>query len=220
REITIAAREGGADPDANFRLRLAVQHARDANMPSENIDRAIKRGSGQLEGPNLEDVTYEGYGPGGAAVLVEGLTDNRNRAFAEIRNAFTRGGGNLGESGCVGWLFEPRGIVTLEADGHDPDEIALQAIDAGAEDVQNDGGTLEVFTSPSEIERVRHALDALHLKINNAEATMVPKTTVSADDDTALKVMKLVERLEELDDVQKVYTNLEIPDSVWEQLEK
>lgn len=220
REITIAAREGGPDPDSNFRLRLAVQHARDANMPSENIERAIKRGAGQLEGANLEEVTYEGYGPGGAAVLVEGFTDNRNRAFAEIRNAFTRGGGNLGEAGCVGWLFEPRGVVSVEADGRDPDEVALQAIDAGAEDVQNDGNVLEVYTNPTDLERVRQALDALNLKINNAEPTMLPKTTVAADDDTALRVMKLVERLEELDDVQKVYTNLEIPDSVWEQLEK
>jgi YebC/PmpR family DNA-binding regulatory protein len=220
REITIAAREGGPDPDSNFRLRLAIQHARDANMPSENIERAIKRGSGQLEGANLEEVTYEGYGPGGAAVLVEAMTDNRNRAIAEVRNAFTRGGGNLGEVGCVGWLFEPRGVLTIEANGHDPDELALQAIDAGAEDVQADGNVLEVFTSPADLEKVRRALDALHVKIDNAEATMIPKTTVTADDDTVLKVARLVERLEELDDVQKVYTNLEIPDSVWEQLEK
>ncbi|HLH71744.1 MAG TPA: YebC/PmpR family DNA-binding transcriptional regulator, partial [Chloroflexota bacterium] len=166
------------------------------------------------------EVTYEGYGPGGAAVLVEAMTDNRNRAIAEVRNAFTRGGGNLGEAGCVGWLFEPRGVLTIEANGHDPDELALQAIDAGAEDVQADGNVLEVFTSPADLEKVRRALDALHVKIDNAEATMVPKTTVTADDDTVLKVARLVERLEELDDVQKVYTNLEIPDSVWEQLEK
>src|SRR5579884_4292516 len=146
REISIAAREGGPDPEANFRLRLAIQHARDANMPSENIERAIKRGSGQLEGANLEEVTYEGYGPGGAAVLVEAMTDNRNRAIAEVRNAFTRGGGNLGEAGSVGWLFEPRGIISIDLDGKDADELALAAIDAGAEDVSNDAESVEVYT--------------------------------------------------------------------------
>ncbi len=220
RELTIAARQGGPDPEANVRLRLAIQRAKAANLPSENIERAIKRGSGQTDGVALEEVVYEGYGPGGAAMLVEVATDNRHRAAAEVRNAFSRGGGNLGESGCVAWLFEPRGILEVEVDGKDPDEIALLAIDAGADDVQNEGTVLEVYTTPSQLEPVRQALDKLGLKITNAEATMVPKTTVTTDEETALRVLRLIERLEDLDEVQKVYTNLEIPDKVLEQYAK
>lgn len=220
REITIAAREGGGDPEANFRLRLAVQRARDANMPGDNIDRAIKHGAGQGDGVALEEAVYEGYGPGGAAMMVEVATDNRNRAAAEVRNAFTRGGGNMGESGCVGWLFEPRGVIEAEANGHDPDELALQAIDAGAEDVQTDGDVIAIYTSPSDLEQVRKALAAENVAITSAETTMVAKTTVATDDETAMKVLRLVDRLEELDDVQKVYTNLEIPDAVLEQYAK
>lgn len=220
REISIAAREGGADPEANVRLRLAVQRARDANMPTENIDRAIKRGSGQGDGAALEEAVYEGYGPGGAAMLVEVATDNRNRAAAEVRNAFTRAGGNLGESGCVSWIFEPRGVIEVEANGHDPDDLAMEAIDAGAEDVQTDRGVVSIYTSPAALDHVRQALAAENVNITSAETTMLPKTTVATDDETALKVLRLVDRLEELDDVQKVYTNLEIPDAVLEQYAK
>ncbi len=220
REISIAAREGGPDPEANVRLRLAIQRARDANMPTENIERAIKRGSGQGDGAALEEAVYEGYGPGGAAMLVHVATDNRNRTTAEIRNAFTRGGGNLGESGCVAWLFEPRGVIEVEVDGNDPDELALQAIDAGAEDVQSEGSTVSIYTEPSALDRVRQALAARNIRIASAETTMVPKTTVTTDDETALKVLRLIDRLEELDDVQKVYTNLEIADAVLEQYAK
>ena len=220
REISIAAREGGPDPASNVRLRLAIQRAKDSNMPADNIDRAIKRGSGQSDGVELEEVVYEGYGPGGTALLVEAATDNRNRASSDIRSAFGRAGGNLGESGCVGWLFEPRGIIAVEVDGQDPDELALQAIDAGAEDVQADGDFLEIYTSPPDLDRVRQALEGLKVKVNSAEKTMVPKTTVSADEETALKVLRLIERLEDLDDVQKVYSNLDVPDAVWEQFEK
>ena len=220
REISIAAREGGADPDANVRLRLAVQRARDANMPMENIVRAIKRGAGQGEGASLEEAVYEGYGPGGAAMLVEVATDNRNRAAAEVRNAFNRGGGNLGESGCVAWIFEPRGVIEVEADGHDPDELALQAIDAGADDVQTEGNVVSIYTDTSSLEKVRQVLSEQNVQITSAENTMIPKTTVATDDETALKVLRLVDRLEELDDVQKVYTNLEIPDSVLDQYAK
>ncbi|HVC34607.1 MAG TPA: YebC/PmpR family DNA-binding transcriptional regulator [Chloroflexota bacterium] len=217
REITIAAREGGGDVDANVRLRLAVQRARDANMPGENIDRAIKHGAGQGDGVSLEEAVYEGYGPGGAAMMVEVATDNRNRAAAEVRNAFTRGGGNMGESGCVAWIFELRGVIEVEADGHDPDELALQAIDAGAEDVQSEGELLSIYTNPSELEQVRLALAGQNVPITSAETTMVPKTTIATDDETAMRILRLVDRLEELDDVQKVYTNLEIPDAVLEQ---
>ncbi|MGH2460107.1 MAG: YebC/PmpR family DNA-binding transcriptional regulator [Chloroflexota bacterium] len=220
REISIAAREGGADADANVRLRLAVQRARDANMPGENIDRAIKHGSGTGDGASLEEAVYEGYGPGGAAMMVEVATDNRNRAAAEVRNAFTRGGGNMGESGCVAWIFESRGVIEVEANGHDPDELALQAIDAGAEDVQTEGEAVAIFTAPADLEQVRQALATQSVPITSAETTMVPKTTVATDDETALKVLRLVDRLEELDDVQKVYTNLEIPDAVLEQYGK
>jgi YebC/PmpR family DNA-binding regulatory protein len=220
REISIAAREGGSDPEANVRLRLAIQRARDANMPTENIERAVKRGSGQGEGATLEEAVYEGYGPGGAAMLVEVATDNRNRAAAEVRNAFTRGGGNLGESGCVAWNFEQRGVIEVEVDGNDPDELALQAIDAGAEDVESGDGIMSIFTTPSTLEQVRQALASQDVRITSAETTMVPKTTLATDDETALKVLRLVDRLEELDDVQKVYTNLEIPDAVLEQYAK
>ncbi len=220
RELTIAAREGGPDQDSNVRLRLAVLRAKAANLPSENIDRAIKRAAGTGDGATLEEAQYEGYGPGGTAMLVEVATDNRNRAAAEVRNAFNRNGGNMGEAGCVAWLFEPRGIIEVELDGHDPDELALQAIDAGAEDVQPDDGLIEIYTGPNQLYQVRQALEGLNFHIANAEATMVPKTLVAADDETALRVLKLVERLEDLDDVQKVYTNLDIPDSVLEQLPK
>jgi len=218
REITVATRQGGSDPDANVRLRLAIQKAKVSNMPTDNIDRAIKRAAGLNEGADLEEIVYEGYGPGGAALLVEVTTDNRNRAAADVRNAFNRGGGNMGESGCVAWLFEPRGVIEVEANGHDPDELALQAIDAGAEDVQPEEGVVEIYTQPSALEKVRRALEGLDVPIASAESTMLPKTTLSTDDETAIKVLRLVERLEELDDVAKVYTNLEIPDSVLEQM--
>jgi YebC/PmpR family DNA-binding regulatory protein len=220
RELTIATREGGPDPEANVRLRLAIQRAKASNLPSDNIERAIKRGSGQGEGAALEEALYEGYGPGGTALLVEVATDNRNRAAAEVRNAFTRGGGNMGSSGSVGWLFEPRGIIEVEANGQDPDELALLAIDAGADDVQTEGDVVEIYTAPAQLEPVRQALDKASVHITNAEATMVPKTTVNADDETAMKVLRLIERLEDLDDVQKVYSNVDIPDSVLEQLSK
>ena len=220
RELTIAARSGGPDPEANVRLRLAIHRAKAANLPSDNIERAVKRGVGQGEGATLEEAVYEGYGPGGAAMIVEVATDNRNRAAADVRNAFARAGGNMGESGCVAWLFEPRGVVELEVNGQDSDELALQAIDAGAEDVQTEGDVMEVYTSPSQLEPVRQSLDRLGVRITNAEATRVPKTTVSTDNETAMRILRLVERLEDLDDVQKVYTNLDIPDDVVEQLAK
>lgn len=218
REITVAVRQGGPDPDGNPRLRLAIQRARDANMPMDTIERAIKRGTGAGEGASLDEVMYEGYGPGGAAILVEVLTDNRNRSVAEVRSVFTRGGGNLGESGCVAWLFDPRGVITIEVDGGDPDEIALKAIDAGADDVRVEDSTLEVYTAPADLDQVRQALERADVKIASAELAMVPKTTVTVDPKDAVAVLKLMERLEDLDDVQRVYTNLEIDDEVLRQL--
>jgi YebC/PmpR family DNA-binding regulatory protein len=213
RELTVAAREGGPDPDGNARLRQAIQRAREASMPTDTIERAIKRAAGNAEGAALEEIGYEGYGPGGAAVLVAALTDNRNRAVAEIRSAFTRAGGSLGESGCVAWLFEQRGVLTVEDGGRDPDELGLQAIDAGAEDVRVEDGLIEVLTVPADLDTVRTALEGQGVRIASAETALVPKTTVPLDDRNAVATLRLMERLEELDDVQRVYTNLEISES-------
>jgi YebC/PmpR family DNA-binding regulatory protein len=214
REIMVAAREGGPDPDANARLRLAVQRAREANMALDTIERAIKRGSGGGEGTALDEINYEGYGPGGAAIMIEALTDNRNRSVADIRNVFTRGGGSLGEAGCVAWLFDARGVITVDADGHDPEELALKAIDAGADDVRVDGSAVEIYTAPSDLDSVRQALEKEQVSISSSETAMIPKTTLEADPKDALAVLKLMERLEDLDDVQRVYTNVEFSDDV------
>jgi YebC/PmpR family DNA-binding regulatory protein len=219
REISVAAREGGADPDGNFRLRLAVQHARESNMPIDNIDRAIKRGAGGAEGgANYEEITYEGYGPGGTALMVRALTDNRNRTASDVRSVFTRSGGSLGESGCVAWIFDPKGQITVPLDGKDPDEAQLEAIDAGADDVVQDEDVLLVYTEPSSLEQVRRGLQAKGIAVADAEQTLVPKTQVELDDHTAEQVLRLVDRLEELDDVQTVYSNSIIPDTVAEKM--
>ena len=217
REITVAARTGGADPEGNPRLRLAVQRARESNMPMDVIKRAIDRGAGGGDATALEEVVYEGYGPGGTAILVEAMTDNRNRTVAEIRNAFTRGGGSLGESGCVAWNFENRGVIAVEPNGGDPEEVALQAIDAGAEDFQVADGTVEVYTEPASIEEVRQALESQGVKVASAETAMVPKTTLELDAKDAVTVLKLMERLEDLDDVQRVYSNLDVSEEALEQ---
>ena len=216
REITIAAREGGPDPEANFRLRLAIQRARDNNMPMENIERAIKRAAGGLEAEALEEVTYEGYGPAGVAILVQALTDNRNRTVAEVRNVFTRSGGNLGETGCVSWVFDSMGVITVDADARDPEDLALLAIDAGADDVKIDGRILEVYTDTAKLEEVRRALEQQRVKVVSAEISMVPKTRIPLDEKDALSVLKLIDRLEQLDDVQEVYSNADIPEEVME----
>jgi YebC/PmpR family DNA-binding regulatory protein len=213
REIAVAARQG-ADVETNARLRLAVQRARDANMPMDTIDRAIKRAAGSGDAANFQEVTYEGYGPSGVAILVDALTDNRNRAAAEIRSVFNRNGGNLGESGSVRWLFEPKGIVTVELDDGDADEVSLAAIDAGAEDVQAIDTVLEVYTDPAQLEDVRSSLEGQGLRVVSSEQTMQPSTTVTLDGHAAEQALRLIERLEELDDVQAVYSNSDIPDEV------
>ncbi len=218
REITVAARDGGGDPNANFRLRLAIQHARENNMPMDNIERAIKRGTGGGEGAALEEITYEGYGVGGAAILVEAMTDNRNRAAADIRSVFTRHGGSLGETGCVSWLFDSRGVISIDVGKQDPDELSLLAIDAGADDVRVDGDTLEVYTAPGDLDTVRQALEAAKLTITNAEVSMIPKTTVELDPKGTVTVLKMVEKLEDLDDVQAVYSNIEVSDEALAEL--
>lgn len=219
REITVAAREGGPDPDANFRLRLVVQRARQINMPQENIQRAIQRAGGAGEDQQqLEEITYEGYGPGGVAILVEALTDNRNRTVAEVRNVFTRNGGNLGENGSVAWLFEPRGYISLNLDGGDADEATLAAIDAGAVDVMQEDKTLAVYTDLPEMEQVRGALERAGLTVDTAERALVPKTSITLDEQKATQVLRLIERLEDLDDVQNVSTNLDLSEELVAQL--
>jgi YebC/PmpR family DNA-binding regulatory protein len=219
REIAIAAREGGGDADANFRLRLAVQRARALNMPQENIQRAIQRAvGGGDDTQQLDEVTYEGYGPGGVAIFVEAVTDNRNRTVAEVRNVFTRNGGNLGENGSVAWLFEPRGIVAVSLDGHDPDDVTLKAIDAGAVDVNQDGSMIEIYTDLENLEPVRRAMESDGIEVETAERTFVPKTTVTLDNQKATQVVRLIERLEDLDDVQNVSANLDLSQELVEQL--
>lgn len=217
REIVVAVREGGSgDINANFRLRMAVQRARDANMPMDNIERTIKRAIGGSEGANLEEITYEGYGPGGTAVMVQTLTENRNRTVADVRNAFNRNAGNMGENGCVDWLFEARGIIEVELKGYDPDELSLEAIDMGADDADPAGPDdeyLTIYTDPSELETVRKALEEKKYNILKSESTLLAKTKVDLQDEkVAHQVLRLIERLEDLDDVQNVYTNADFPE--------
>ena len=214
REISVAVRQGGADTQANFKLRLIMQKARDNNMPLENIDRAIKRASGGTDGAALSEVTYEGYGPGGSAILAQALTDNKNRTLSEVRNILGRGGGNLGESGSVTWLFDSRGVIIADATKVNAEEVALFAIDAGAEDVKIEGTTLEVHTKPQDLEVVRKALELKRVPISSSELSMVPKTMVKLDEKSALQALKLLDKLEELDEVQHVYTNADFPDDV------
>jgi YebC/PmpR family DNA-binding regulatory protein len=216
REIIVAAREGGSNPEANFRLRLAVQKARDNNMPLENIERAIKKGSGELEGGSLAEVVLEGYGPSGTAILVNALTDNRNRTIQEVRSTFTRHGSSLGESGCVAWLFDSKGVITVKADGLDADELALSAIDAGAEDVKVESDYVEVYTKPEELEAVRTALEQQNLDIDASEILMVPKSLIQLDEKAAMQALKLLDKLEEIDGVQNVFSNADFPDSILE----
>ncbi len=214
REIAVAVRQGGSNPETNFRLRLAVQKARDSNMPLDSIERAIKRGTGGGEGASLAETIYEGYGPGGAAILLEAMTDNRNRTIAEVRNLFSRGGGSLGESGCVTWLFESKGVITVEA--AEAEELALHLIDAGAEDIKIINGSLEVHIKPEDLEGVRKTLEEQNLAIVSAEVLMVPKSTVMLEEKTALQTLRLLDRLEELDEVQRVFTNADFPDEALE----
>lgn len=216
REIMLAAREGGPDPDSNFRLRLALDRARAVNVPRDNIQRAIDRATGGGDGAQVESIVYEGYGPGGVSVMIEAATDNRNRTASEIRAAFTRHNGKLGESGSVQWLFEQKGIIELDAEGRDADEVALIAIDAGAEDVETEHSTLTVYTPTHSFEKVKGALEAAGLKVESAEVSMRPTNTVHLEGEQARKVLRLVEAIEELDDVQKVHANFDVPEEVLE----
>ncbi len=219
REIIVAAREGGVDPGLNARLRLAIQKARDNSMPSDNIERAIKRGSGTLEGAALEEVVLEGYGVNGAAILVKALTDNRNRTVQDVRHMFTRHGGSLGESGCVAWLFDSMGLIMIKTSGLDTEELALEAIDAGADDVKVEGAFVEIYTKLEELEMVRKALEEEDVPIDSAELSLVPKTLLELDDKAALQTLRLLDKLEELDDVQQVSSNVDFPVSVLERFQ-
>lgn len=214
REITIAAKEGGGDPDANFRLRLAVQRARDSNMPADNIQRAIHRAVGGGEGADLQEITYEGYGPSGVAILVEAMTDNRNRTVGEVRSTFTRAGGNLGEAGSVAWQFESRGVIAVDRNGKSEDEIGEAAIEAGADDYQLDGDTAEIYTLPADLESVRTSLTDSGLAVTSAEISLIAKAPVALEAKEAEQVLRLLDKLEDLDDVQRVYSNVEFSEDV------
>jgi YebC/PmpR family DNA-binding regulatory protein len=210
RDIVVAARQGGGDPDINFRLRLAIQNAKAINMPTDNINRAIQRAIGGAEGDNMEEIVYEGYGPGGSAVMVEILTDNRNRTAGDIRHIFAKNGGNLGENGCVGWMFERKGIIEIEElKGLDEDAVTLIALDAGAEDLFFEGEYAELITAPDELEKVIEGLKSAQVDYASANIRMIPENEVKLEGDNLIKMNKLIDMLEDHDDVQEVYTNLE-----------
>jgi YebC/PmpR family DNA-binding regulatory protein len=214
REIAVAAREGGGDPDTNFSLRLAVDRAKTANMPKDNIEKAIKRGTGELKGAELVEVTYEGYAPNGVALLVQVLTDNKNRTVSDLRRVFSRQGGALAEAGAVAWQFNRKGYITIAPDGADEDTIFEVAVEAGAEDVEFSDDLIEVHVEIDLFQAVRQALEDANVVCATSEMTMVPQTTIQLEEKETLRVMKIIDALEELDDVQQVYSNLDISDEV------
>jgi len=214
KEITVAARMGGGDINANPRLRTAVLTARGSSMPSENIERAIKKGTGELEGVTYEEIQYEGYGPGGVAIIAQVLTDNKNRTVSEIRRMFSKHGGNMGETGCVGWMFDKKGILTVDKSQIDEDRLMDIALDAGAEDVRDEGEVFEVIAQPEDFEKVKERLDQEKITIASAQVSLVPKNTVDVDAKNVEQVLKLSEELEDHDDVQNVAANFNIPDEL------
>jgi YebC/PmpR family DNA-binding regulatory protein len=218
KEITVAAREGGGDPDGNPRLRSAMLAAKAANMPAANIDKAVKKGTGELPGVTYEQVSYEGYGPGGVAVLVETLTDNKNRSVSEIRHIFSRHGGNLGEVGCVGWMFERRGIIQVEKARSDEDQLMEVALEAGALDMSSEEEYFEIVTPFEKFDAVKKALSQKSIPIAQAELTMIPQTNIKLEDKQAEAMLKLMEDLEDHDDVQKVYANFDIAVEIMERI--
>ncbi|WP_304226122.1 YebC/PmpR family DNA-binding transcriptional regulator [Gracilinema caldarium] len=217
KEISIAARMGGGDPDANPRLRTAILKAKAANMPKDNVERAIKKGTGELEGVNYEELTYEAYAPGGVAVLIEVLTDNKNRAAADVRNILNKAGGSLATAGAVSRLFKRKGIITFDGEKYTEDQIMEAALEGGAEDVTSSDGIIEVTTTPEDFEAVLNALNAKNFESMSAEISMIPDAEVTLDKDATSKVMKMIDRLEENDDVQNVYHNLEVPEDYEEE---
>ncbi len=217
REITVAAREGGGDSEANSRLRLAIQSAKAQNMPNDNIQRAIKKGTGDTDGVQFEESTYEGYGPAGVALLIDVLTDNKNRTTAEVRHALTKWGGNLGESGCVAWNFETKGVIRVNKEQCDEETLLEVALEGGAEDVNEEVDFFEVYTEPASLIAVSEAMKARNIPYQTAEVEKLPKSLVKVDGKDATKVLKLMEMLEDLDDVQRVSANFDIPDEVFHQ---
>ncbi len=211
RQIIVAARDGGGDPEHNFRLRLAIEKARSYNMPADTIERAIKRGTGELGGETYEQLIYEGYGPGGVAIMLDIMTDNRNRTASEIRHLFAKHGGNLGESGCVAWMFEKRGVLVVDpAAGWDEEQLLLVAVDAGADDVEVGEDELRVLTQPEAFQQVKEALEKAGVKLAQAQVTWLPKTTVAVAGVEAKRLLDLLDALEDHDDVQEVYANLDV----------
>ena len=218
KEITVAARMGGGDINANPRLRTAVLTARGSSMPSDNIERAIKKGTGELEGVTYEEIQYEGYGPGGVAIIAQVLTDNKKRTVSEIRRMFSKHGGNMGETGCVGWMFDKKGILTVDKSQIDEDRLMDIALDAGAEDVRDEGEVFEVIAPPEDFEKVKERLDSEKITIASAQVSLVPKNTVDVDAKNVEQVLKLSEELEDHDDVQNVAANFHIPDELMDKV--
>ena len=217
KEITMAARLGGGDANANPRLRAAIIAAKAENMPKDNMERAIKKGTGELEGVTYEENTYEGYGPGGVAILIDSVTDNKNRAVSEIRHALTKHGGNMGESGCVSWMFGKKGYLVIEKGTVEEDALMELALEAGAEDVRDDGDNFEVITAPDSFEAVKAAIDAKAIPYVVAEVSMVPQNLTPVEGETAQKLIRLIDALEDCDDVQKVYNNADLPDDIMDE---
>ena len=212
--LTVAAKNGGGNPDTNPSLRLAIDKAKEANMPQDNIDRAVKKGTGELPGVSYEEISYEGYGPGGVAFYVEVLTDNKNRATSEVRNIFSKLGGNLAGAGAVSWLFEKKGFFIISKANASEDKLMSIVLDAGAEDMADEGDTFEIKSQPADYEKVKKALEDKKIKIESSEITFIPKNTVKVNAEQAKQVLNLVEQLEDNDDVQNVYANFDIPDDV------
>jgi len=218
REITVAARQGGGDPEANSRLRTIIAKAKEANMPKDNIEKAIKKGTGEIEGFNLEEVIYEGYGPNGVAIMIDTMTDNHNRTTAEIRNILTKSGGNLGENGCVAWIFEKKGVITISAEKYDENTVMEIALEAGALDIKNENDAWEIITEPEDFVDVRTVFSGKGIEIVMSEVMRIPTTTVKLDEKNAGKVLSLMEKLDDNDDVQNVAANFDIPDEILQSL--
>ncbi|MEG6506980.1 YebC/PmpR family DNA-binding transcriptional regulator [Nitratidesulfovibrio sp. 1201_IL3209] len=218
KEIIIAAK-GGGDPASNARLRAAIAAAKAVNLPKDKIDNAIKKGTGELAGGDILEISYEGYGPGGVALIVEAATDNRNRTVAEVRHILSKHGGSMGEAGCVGWMFERKGVITLDGGKYTEDQVMEAALEAGADDVRDEGGTWEIHTAVADFAAVRDALEAAGMEMDSAELSMIPQNTVEVDAETGRKLMRLVDALEDNDDVQNVHANFDLPDEVLAELE-
>lgn len=214
KEIAVAAKIGGGDPDGNARLRTAILKAKESNMPSDNIKKAVMKGTGELPGVSYEETTYEGYGPNGVAILIEIMTDNKNRTVAEIRKTFTRHGGNMGEAGCVSWMFHKKGYIVVERSRADEDRLMSLALDAGAEDMKSDNNNFEIVTMPKDFEKVRDILKQNNIEMSVSEITMVPQSHIKLDGKEAEQMLKLMEELEDHDDVQNVYANFDIPEEI------